>query len=791
MKKFIKDHKIDIIINIIFIVSFIFFYIWIIKCGKFVYGSEKDFEYQHFLIPDYLRKLFYDTHNLFPSFAPHLGGGQNIYYISYYGLFSPIIVLSYLFPHIKMLDFIIVSTCLGVIVSTSLFYFYLRKNKYSYITSFLCAFLLMFATPISFHSHRHIMFINYMPFLIMSFYGMDRFIEKKKSVLLMVSIILMIFTSYYYSVSGLLVLFILGIYKSLIKNKKFRFKDLVLYTISYSRVVLLSVLTSMIIILPTFYTLIVGRDGSSKHSILMDFIPKINVLYSHYSMGLTLVSLIGIIYCIFFSKKIYNKFLGITIIIISSFPIFFYILNGFLYSSSKVLIPFIPLTLLLVAEFLMYWFDKTKYKKLTIGYIVLSVIVVNIIVNNFDTFMLRDNVKNNFYSNYDSNVKTINNSNNVYRINSSYVDMDYINRVGNINDYKTTIYSSTSNKNYKYVYKNIFDNPLGARNKLMLYSSSNLLFEMYMGEKYIYSNEEINNIFYNKIKNIDSVYLYENNYVLPIGYATDKVIKESEYNKLNGVEKQINLLGNVITNKDTNTDIKYVDEEEINVNVNNYDNLEYEKDDDKYIINSLDEGRMSISLDKDLTDKILFVSFDVVPAKNDDLSITINGICNKLTAKSWKYYNDNTKFSYVLLNSNGNLNVMFSKGKYIVSNFKFYTLDEKVLKDIKNNINTFNINRDKTKGDYIVGDINVDKDGYFVISVPYDEGFNIKVDNKVIKYNKVNKGFIGFNISSGKHDIEIKYTSPLRNISLIISIIGFISIVGVYIVEKKKIGGIL
>ena len=65
---------------------------------KYAYGSELDWGGQHYAIPDYFRKLFYKTGDFFPSFAPNIGCGENIYNLSYYGLYSPIILFSYLLP---------------------------------------------------------------------------------------------------------------------------------------------------------------------------------------------------------------------------------------------------------------------------------------------------------------------------------------------------------------------------------------------------------------------------------------------------------------------------------------------------------------------------------------------------------------------------------------------------------------------------------------------------------------------------------------------------------------------
>ena len=220
MKKFIEKHKKDITYHLIFLLTYTIIALIITKNGKYILGSRLDFRNQHFLIPEYFRTLFYNTHNLFPSFAPNLAGGENIYYLSYYGLYDPLILISYLLPNISMLNYIITSMSILVLVSTSMFYFYLKKNKYSDSISFICAFLFLCSAPLIFHSHRHIMFIDYFPFLFLSFFGVDQFIEKKKSTLLIIGISLLIFTSYYFSVSALLVIFILGLYKYSKTNNK-------------------------------------------------------------------------------------------------------------------------------------------------------------------------------------------------------------------------------------------------------------------------------------------------------------------------------------------------------------------------------------------------------------------------------------------------------------------------------------------------------------------------------------------------------------------------------------------
>lgn len=58
------------------------------------------------------------------------------------------------------------------------------------------------------------------------------------------------------------------------------------------------------------------------------------------------------------------------------------------------------------------------------------------------------------------------------------------------------------------------------------------------------------------------------------------------------------------------------------------------------------------------------------------------------------------------------------------------------------------------------GEIDMEKDGYFVTSFPYKKGYQVTVDNQRIKPELVNTAFLGFPITKGHHDIQIEYTAP-------------------------------
>ena len=89
---------------------------------------------------------------------------------------------------------------------------------------------------------------------------------------------------------------------------------------------------------------------------------------------------------------------------------------------------------------------------------------------------------------------------------------------------------------------------------------------------------------------------------------------------------------------------------------------------------------------------------------------------------------------------------------------------------------------DELKGNYLSGSIDVKEDGLFMMSIPYDKGWNIKVDGETIKDINDFKYFISFPLNAGMHSIEMKFIPRGLVIGLILSLIGII----LYILYEKS-----
>ncbi|MBS7020845.1 MAG: YfhO family protein, partial [Firmicutes bacterium] len=109
-----------------------------------------------------------------------------------------------------------------------------------------------------------------------------------------------------------------------------------------------------------------------------------------------------------------------------------------------------------------------------------------------------------------------------------------------------------------------------------------------------------------------------------------------------------------------------------------------------------------------------------------------------------------------------------------------------ILNQITSDVVPFQLNKKKSMGDHLEGTIQTKNDSYFVTSIPYDEGFTIKVDGKEIKYEKVNRAFIGFQLEKGKHQITFDYESPMKRAGIVTSVSGFILFLIILVVDGRR-----
>lgn len=768
-----------------------------------IFGSNMDFINQHAELPEYFREYFYTNHKLIPEIFYNLGAGENAFNFSYYGLLSPVILISYLLPFISMRNYIMGSSIIMLLISIFLFYKWIRNSFDSKYTCLLTL-IFMLASPIFFHFHRQLMFVNYLPFLLLTFINID----KDNKFMIVINIFLMIMTSYYFSVVGIVGVIIYYLYKNF--NNSFKEKIKIFIP------VFIAIALSGILLIPTIDSILANRMTTNTNlNILELFIPNFNyssVLYSSYALGLFSIAIISLIWLLLKNDK-KTKFLSICLLTIITFPIFRYLFNGGLYIRSKVLIPLLPLFILGLGLFLKDLFDNNvSLKKLSIGVIIalifslfnFSLVYVIDLSLTLILILIYSKIKckkiiyiplillfitSFIYTNINENYLTIKEYNGLNKSNETiektltdsdfYRLSDLTNTLYNVNYgdyYKTSIYSSTVNNNYSNFYYDILNMNNNNYNNLIIRNTDNIIFNRLMSVKYVYSNKKLGNGYKEIGHNI-----YENVLALPLGYASSNIYSLKQFSNLDYPYNLKYLLNGIVADN-SNGDTENI-VEKIEIPIPNYLGDFININNNK--INVEEDSSFTIDLGKNLTNKLLIITIEGLESnscKLGDIGITINGVENTLNCKTWLYNNNNTTFNFVI-NENDlrYLDVAIKKGEYNISDIKTYTIDMKYLETAFDQMGNITISDNK-----VTGDINITDDGYMTISIPYDKNFHIYVDSKEVEYEKVNTAFLGFKINKGYHQIEVVYKNKMIMIGRITSIGGLLSLVIYLLLTKKK-----
>lgn len=838
----LKSRKKDFIYLAILVI-FMLVIISLFNKSGYYFGSAIDWINQHISIPDYFRKEFYATGNLIPDFAGQIGGGQNIFNFSYYGLLSPIILFSYLLPMVPMYDYLIMVSILSVVISAVLMYIWLRKNNLKESESFVSTLFFVLATPLIYHSHRHMMFVNYMPFLILALIGIDSYFKKKKRILMVLGIFLMIMTSYYYSVSGICAASAYAVYKYLITNKdtKFKIKDFLIEGAKYAGHVVVAVLMAGVLILPTLSALMdrmsIDTESSGGKSFISLVLPNgdfSNVLYSSYGMGLTAFFILVIIGLLTIKDR-HTRFLGVVLGIIVVLPVFTYILNGTLYSRSKVLIPFLTLaglgigivirdirkilmrfkpfivTLIVIViigiiktsgdskavffvdmtfVLLSLWaFVRWKKKVLLYATSLIIALISCIVSNQSESFVAADVINDIYNSDKQQVIDDVLDKElyGTFRSDDLTRTKQTGNNIYNANFFRTSIYSSAYVGSYNKLFHDTFSNPNPACNRLNSTSSNNIIFETLMGVKYAVSKSEAP-IGYEFVEQCGDYKIYRNDHVFSLGYAASDIMSLKEYDKLDTCDQMIALLKYVIVDKDISevySDLT-TEEKDIELPISKSEEEGY-----LYHYKSNTTTKFTVNTPENYNDKIYIIDiiFDKELA-NDDIRININGIKQVLSAANAPYPNKNYTFRYVISSNEAKNTLKFelNEGDYYIKDVKVRSIDYDDVKGYKAEKDEFVMNERKTDN-IITGSVDVTKDGYFALTIPNADGFTAYVDGKVTDIETVDTSFIGFEITKGHHDIKIVYNAPKLKAGKMLSITGvilFTCLIVIQVVDFKK-----
>lgn len=450
----------------------------------------------------------------------------------------------------------------------------------------------------------------------------------------------------------------------------------------------------------------------------------------------------------------WGQILGVCIGWIAVFSLLFY------FSAGKITIAsFVPSIILMVLyTFLHIWYQKSVADRAIIPGIVAAAVVIELTASTYyslrttgataidDYFRQRDamleaaqDLEENQKGIWRTEVynSAMLNEGMAYNLKttglfSSMVDSDMVRAMSSLG------YNCYSNQ---YNFQNgtpVIETVLGIRNRLLIQGDMNRLSQGY-----------------EKVKSYGKggVELYENEHVLPVGYMIQPEGISWKVKGRNAFKNQMTIL-NRMTGQEheifTQEKLELAEENGVQVNQVTDVNFEYTNPDKKV------EEHVVLEMKADSGKDLYFrESADWI----DKTSIYVNEeqIAYKDLSSHFYHIGDVKKGDVIRIG----LHCRTDSEAPVLSTFDLHLYDfhadelEKAYGELADE----GMEVTSSSDSHVSGKIQVKEDGLMLLTIPYDDNWELRVDGKEQKPIKAGYGYMGVELSSGEHEIELTFTS--------------------------------
>ncbi len=298
---------------------------------------------------------------------------------------------------------------------------------------------------------------------------------------------------------------------------------------------------------------------------------------------------------------------------------------------------------------------------------------------------------------------------------------------------------------------------------------------------------------------------YENDSVLPLGFASDTVIPRSTYEKLDVTRKQQSLLQGIVVEDDKiptaltgeKTETEFTDKD-ISYEITDMHNVELT---DRGFTATEDKASVTISFDGMPESETYFIlrglqfTEEGKTLTQSKSRLHIDVTCGKITKMITFLTRKNNFYSGVddyLINTGyrdekaDEITLTFhEKGSYQFDEMQIVcqpveqiagwtkSLRQNVLKDV-----VMDTNR-------ISGNLTVDQEKLLCMTIPYSSGWRAYIDGVETEILKADTMYMAIDIPEGAHQIEFCYCTPYLKTGALLSGIGILAVIGIVIFRYR------
>ncbi|WP_196048859.1 YfhO family protein [Clostridium saudiense] len=301
-------------------------------------------------------------------------------------------------------------------------------------------------------------------------------------------------------------------------------------------------------------------------------------------------------------------------------------------------------------------------------------------------------------------------------------------------------------------------------------------------------NHYTENEYYKKVLEEGDYIVYENPFALPIAFMVNDNLKDVDTLDVNTFELNNRLLSSMVNTKkviNKSLNVKEIISENLISTINNgevcYERMDKQKASSiTFIVEAEDNNPVYMFLKSN--------AYESGTVSSNQVRVSINGV-RKFTAFDSRNYN----VEYIGAFNKGEdiiIEINLNSNKLYLKELQIYSCDVDEFEEVYNNLKENIISDTDYRDGYVKGKISVTEDKTLIYtSIPYDEGWTVKIDGKKVEYVKILDGLIGVDVdteefSQGEHVIELKYKVPGLMEGIIISFLALVSWMAYWVFMK-------
>lgn len=311
------------------------------------------------------------------------------------------------------------------------------------------------------------------------------------------------------------------------------------------------------------------------------------------------------------------------------------------------------------------------------------------------------------------------------------------------------------------------------------YEGSTAILDSLLGIKYlIYRNVAIEEKLYKQTTTNDKLKIYTNPYVLPLGFQSNYELKKFKSSSGSNPLETQNLLLEAICGV-PNVLIPF-DQKQGTQN-----NLDFSGEGTQYYnfkrANKDDTSTARIDFPIDKGGQVYLYYKAPTDMKGSGF-VTVNGKKVEFNSKHSTIIN----LGFCKAGSSAELQINFDKSSSETGSFEVYSYSlnipafEQAMSLIRKNSMTIENFTDTS----ILGQVKVASDGLMVMSIPFDKGWHVKVDNVEVKTQAVDDSLLSFELLKGSHKIKLWFFPEKLFMGLMITLLS--ALILIFLFVKKS-----